>query len=198
MKKIWVLSVFVFFILLFGILFKNSIYFKDLFNPNPCVLMLASSGDDKVSLTNLLDSFHKTHPDIKVELYNYPYADYFNKPINNVTDKPGPDIVYVFAKQFESIYSQNILEPLDGYIAVDQTYPIKDFYPSIIDYFTIDGHLYVAPIGISTNGILYYNKNAFDAAKLAYPNDSWNWSDFLASARKLTVGCNKSLSVFCS
>ena len=35
--------------------------------------------------------------------------------------------------------------------------------------------------------MLYYNKEIFDEAGVAYPTDSWTWDDLLAAAKKLTV-----------
>jgi multiple sugar transport system substrate-binding protein len=44
--------------------------------------------------------------------------------------------------------------------------------------------------GIPTNAapeIVFYNKDMFDAAKLAYPTDDWTMDDMRAAARKLTL-----------
>ncbi len=38
--------------------------------------------------------------------------------------------------------------------------------------------------------VLYYNKDMFDKAQLAYPNDKWTWDDFLSAAKKLTLDTN--------
>jgi multiple sugar transport system substrate-binding protein len=35
--------------------------------------------------------------------------------------------------------------------------------------------------------VLYYNKDIFDEAGVAYPDDTWTWDDFLAAAEQLTV-----------
>ena len=36
-------------------------------------------------------------------------------------------------------------------------------------------------------GILYYNKDLFDKAGVAYPTENWTWDDLTAAAEKLTV-----------
>ncbi len=39
----------------------------------------------------------------------------------------------------------------------------------------------------SKSNVLYYNKDLFDAAGVAYPDVNWTWDDLLAAAEKLTV-----------
>jgi multiple sugar transport system substrate-binding protein len=48
-------------------------------------------------------------------------------------------------------------------------------------------HIYGAQNGSLCSMQLYYNRTIFDKAHLAYPNTRWTWSDFLTTARKLTV-----------
>src|SRR6185369_17768457 len=78
-----------------------------------------------------------------------------------------------------------ILEPLDDYAKADN-YSLTDYYPSILRRFTIDGHLYVMPRDVSPICMVFYNKKAFDEAKLSYPTDDWDWDEFLADAKALT------------
>jgi multiple sugar transport system substrate-binding protein len=44
----------------------------------------------------------------------------------------------------------------------------------------------VATINGHDTFLIYYNKNLFDEAKVAYPNDTWTWDDWLVAAKKLT------------
>jgi multiple sugar transport system substrate-binding protein len=48
-----------------------------------------------------------------------------------------------------------------------------------------DGVSYALPTSFSTV-VLYYNKDLFDAAGVAYPTSSWTWADEKAAAAKLT------------
>jgi len=47
------------------------------------------------------------------------------------------------------------------------------------------GDLYAAPVNWDTVAI-FYNKDLFDAAKIAYPTADWTWDDFASAAAKLT------------
>jgi ABC-type glycerol-3-phosphate transport system substrate-binding protein len=95
-----------------------------------------------------------------------------------------PDVIFVSTDNIGDLYPRNILEPLDDYVKADN-YPLSDIYPSVLDRFTVNGHLYVLPRDTSPMGVVYYNKKAFDEAKLPYPNDDWTWDDLLTDAKAL-------------
>jgi multiple sugar transport system substrate-binding protein len=81
----------------------------------------------------------------------------------------------------------NLLYNLDSLIENDDT---KDkFYSSLLDSAKqISGgdHYYALPFALVTFP-LYYNKDAFDAAGIAYPTDDWTWDDFRSAAKALTI-----------
>jgi multiple sugar transport system substrate-binding protein len=52
--------------------------------------------------------------------------------------------------------------------------------------------LYAGPVNWDTIAV-FYNKNMFDAAGVAYPTADWTWNDFAAAAEKLT---NKEQDVY--
>ena len=182
MKKYWLVILgFLLIALGFSVFYLTSL-------SSPVVLRLAYSKDnaENVVLKDLLQTFQKSHPNIKVELVEVPFGNYNELIENNFSGSSTPDILYVNTFQFPFVNSLGLLEPLDSFINNDPNFHIKDYYSSIIDYFTIDEHLFVSPKDISTIGILYYNKTEFDAAKLAYPNENWNWKDFINAAQRLT------------
>jgi len=47
------------------------------------------------------------------------------------------------------------------------------------------GDLYAGPVNWDTVA-MYYNKDMFDAAKIAYPTAKWTWDDFAKAAQTLT------------
>lgn len=64
----------------------------------------------------------------------------------------------------------------------------KDYFPWLFDALKtkLDGKLYAFPMSWGADA-LAYNKDLFDKAGLAYPDDSWTWDDFVKTAQKLTV-----------
>ena len=51
----------------------------------------------------------------------------------------------------------------------------------------IEGDYYGVPYCKNIQ-VVYYNKNMFDDAGVAYPKDGWTWDDFRDTAKKLTKG----------
>lgn len=51
-----------------------------------------------------------------------------------------------------------------------------------------DGKLYGLPHSAPTQWFVYYNKDLFDKAGVAYPAAEWSWDDFRKTAKDLTMG----------
>jgi multiple sugar transport system substrate-binding protein len=75
-------------------------------------------------------------------------------------------------------------ENLDPYIEASG-YDLNDYWPGLLESAKYQGSVYGLPRDIEVN-IIYYNKDLFDAAGVAYPSEDWTWDDFLAVAEKLT------------
>ena len=75
---------------------------------------------------------------------------------------------------------------LDDLIAADSSFD-KSKYAGLIEQLTLGGKTYGVPFR-KDNYVLYYNKDLFDAAGVAYPEDGMNLDDFRALAKKMTSG----------
>ena len=53
------------------------------------------------------------------------------------------------------------------------------------DFTAADGHQYGLPRDLNTIA-LFYNKTMFDAAGIAYPDDTWDWAKLVEVAKQLT------------
>ncbi|HJP73326.1 MAG TPA: extracellular solute-binding protein, partial [Pseudonocardiaceae bacterium] len=53
--------------------------------------------------------------------------------------------------------------------------------------YQVDGKTYAIPYR-HDSWVLFYNKNLFDKAHVAYPDGSWTWSDYVTASEKLTAG----------
>jgi multiple sugar transport system substrate-binding protein len=150
-------------------------------------IKISSWGDPKENaiLTDLINDFQKAHPDIKVELQRVDWGNYNQKLLTQVAAGIAPDVIFVSSDNMADLMPRGILEPLNEYVKADN-FPLGEFYPAIIDRFTVDGQLYVVPRDVSPICLVYYNKKAFDEAKLPYPTDDWTWSDLVADAKALT------------
>lgn len=130
----------------------------------------------------IVKNFNAAHPDIQVEYQQTPWSGYWTKLDAQLAAKAGPDVMFI--TNVPTYASRTQLERLDAYIAKDK-FPIADFNPEFLATHKYKGGLYSIPRDNDTM-VLYYNKDAFDAAKVSYPTDKWKWADLRAAALKLT------------
>ncbi|TSA79046.1 sugar ABC transporter substrate-binding protein [Deinococcus detaillensis] len=130
----------------------------------------------------IVKNFNATHPDIQVDYQQTPWSGYWTKLDAQLAAKAGPDVMFI--TNVPTYASRAQLERLDSYIAKDK-FPIADYNPEFLAIHKYKGGLFSIPRDNDTM-VLYYNKDAFDAAKLAYPTDKWKWADLRTAALKLT------------
>lgn len=130
----------------------------------------------------IVKNFNASHPDIQVEYQQTPWSGYWTKLDAQLAAKAGPDVMFI--TNVPTYASRAQLERLDPYIAKDK-FPIAQFNPEFLAIHKYKGGIYSIPRDNDTM-VLYYNKDAFDEAKVAYPTDKWKWADLRAAALKLT------------
>jgi len=126
------------------------------------------------------------NPDITIRFEHTPYGGYLNKILTRIAGGAAPDIIATEVDYFVSFAKYGVLEGLDSYVKEDTEFKSSDFFPEVIKRFTVDGNLYAIPRDTAPFACIFYNKDLFDEAGLAYPKDNWTWSDFLAVAKTLT------------
>jgi len=105
-----------------------------------------------------------------------PIADDFQRYIANaLSAKTAPDLFYMDVMWAQSLIEAGLVEPLDSYIAKSNMLKKEDFIPSLIEAYTYQGKVYGIPKDFNTLA-LFYNKDIFDMAGVAYPdeNDTWD------------------------
>ncbi|MBD2773167.1 ABC transporter substrate-binding protein [Iningainema tapete] len=144
---------------------------------------IASPTEQKL-LRQLLQDFELQHPEIKVkhEVINDQYMDVIK---TRLVGEAAPDVFYLDAIDAPFLMSQNVLEPLDGYIT--PAFDLKDFEEKVLNSFKFKNHIYGLPKDYSTLA-LFYNKKALKAANLNSPPT--NWEELRNYAQKLTRDSN--------
>lgn len=134
----------------------------------------------------LVDAFHASQPDVRVEMTHIPSAtDYRTRLATEFAAGSPPDITLMNYRRYASFAARGVLEPLGNYLEESEVIATDDFYPITLEAFTWQGELMCIPQNISSL-VVYYNRDLFDQADLAYPGDGWTWDDFLAAALVLT------------
>lgn len=131
--------------------------------------------------------FEELNPGVKVQVEAYGEG-YDQKVAAGFGAKNPPDVMYMW--DFPTYKAS--LEPLNEYMNKDESFKelMKDLYPGILNYSTMDNNVYGLPVGY-TSHVIYYNKTLFDKAGIPYPTGDWTWDEFRETARKLSDPANK-------
>ena len=144
-------------------------------------------GPDEIRIMEgVIAPWQKAHPDITVRLEHTPYRGYADKLLTMIAGRSSPDIICTEVDLFVTFQPKDVLLDLTPYVKKDPELNIKDFYPEIINRFTVAGKLYALPRDTAPYACVYYNKKLFDQAGVPYPKDDWDVFDMLDKAKKLT------------
>jgi multiple sugar transport system substrate-binding protein len=132
------------------------------------------------------DAFMAKYPQYSIKIMSAEWGDYHTKmDALFAGGKPEdlPDVMFVaYPAKYATL---GVLEPLDSYIARDK-YDLSIYFPNVLERAKFDGKIYGFPRDLGID-LLYFNKQMFTAAGIAFPTDKWTWNDFLAAAAKLQV-----------
>jgi len=125
-------------------------------------------------------------PGAEVELVQQPYDNYWQQVKTSATGGDLPDVFNMSQDNFLFYVKNDALLDLQPYwdkAKIDT----KVWGKGLVDPYRYGskGDLYAGPVNWDTIA-LYYNKDLFDAAKVAYPTATWTWDDFASAAGKLT------------
>jgi multiple sugar transport system substrate-binding protein len=145
----------------------------------------SAAPDHLKDLDAIVAAFEAQHPNIQIEVQTAAYADYFTKLQTAVAGGTTPDTFELNYENFVGYASAGTLLDLTGPSGADATFAASTYYPKAYGVFQRDGVQYGLPESFS-DVLLYYNKDLFDKAGVAYPTADWTWKDELAAAEKLT------------
>jgi len=145
----------------------------------------SAAPDHLTDLDEMIQIFEEKHPNIKIEVETAPFAEYFTKLSTLIAGGMAPDIFELNYENFVSYAAKGVLLDLGPLAKADPEFDPGIFYPRAYDAFNFEGMQLGLPETFSTV-VLFYNKDLFDKAGVAYPAEDWTWSDAVAAAEKLT------------
>ncbi len=138
--------------------------------------------NQKVAMENLVEAYEKSQDKVTVKLQLTPYGEYWKKLEASATGGTAPDVFWVNVLHLDSY--------LDGQILADITDAVKGsdindgFAEVLVNNYVRDGKNYAVPKDFDTNA-LWYNKELFDKAGVAYPTDDMTYDDLKALCKEL-------------
>lgn len=169
-------------------------------------MTMAATGQDQTKLVfaywgdpaelppfeKIVADYEAANPGIDIEVQHAPWSGYFTRLDAQLAAGAGPDVFFI--TNVPTYAARNQLEPLDRWIA-DNSFPIEQYNQEALAIHSLDGKLYSIPRDNDTNA-LYYNRAAFDAAGVAYPEAGWDWDDLREAALALTQRDGSRVSMY--
>ena len=153
-----------------------------------------ASGNMNPLIQTIIDDFEKINPNIKIERQSLS-GPYYQKLHTLISAGDPPDIFHLYGHAIGKYASKNIIMDIEEFVKADTQgvnpkLNLDDYYKLTLDNLRYDGKkrgqgkLYGLP-GQWSPLVYYYNKDLFDKANIAYPNDDWTWDEFIFSAREI-------------
>ena len=92
-----------------------------------------------------------------------------------------PDVFWMHANEAERYMSNDMLLDLTDKIAASEVVKYENYLEDLWGIYTYEDKLYAVPKDVDTIA-LWYNKEIFDQAGVAYPDDTWTWETFVDAA----------------
>jgi multiple sugar transport system substrate-binding protein len=131
--------------------------------------------------------FTERHPNITIRAENTTFADYLQKYTTQAAGGTLPDIMYTQFSWAQQLIQAGLFIPLDDYIAQQADFDLDDFTPPSLVSYQHEDQLFGIPYDEGP-GNLYYNMDLFDAAGIAYPDETWTLDRLKEVALELTSG----------
>ena len=134
---------------------------------------------------DLKKAYEDSHKGVTIEMVDLGSTDYMTVLATELSGS-GSDFDVVTIKDvpgYATLVQKNVIRPLDDYIKKDKV-DLKKF-AGATDQVLVDGKLYELPFR-NDFWVIFYNKDIFDRAGVAYPTNDMTWEEYDALARKVT------------
>jgi multiple sugar transport system substrate-binding protein len=137
----------------------------------------------------IVEGFTAANPNIKVDVTVADWDAYWDKLQTGLAGGAAPDVFAMDGPLGPDYQTRGVLLDLAPYIAKDG-YDLTQLDDNAVkDFTTADGVVFGLPRDLNAIA-LYYNKDMFDAAGIAYPDDTWTWDKLVEVGKQLTKDTN--------
>jgi len=143
--------------------------------------------DLKEKNQEIIAQYESEHPNVTINNTIVSTKEYWTKIRILANQNKLPDVFTMSSSTLEEWAENDLVLELDSFIDSDNTRDVfySDLLEAVKDVSKTE-HYYALPFALVTT-TLYYNKDAFDAAGIDYPDDDWSWDEFRDAAKKLTI-----------
>jgi multiple sugar transport system substrate-binding protein len=139
---------------------------------------------------NVIAAYENQHPDVDVKMIEASDRDDLIARLStSFAAGTPPDLFLLNYRFYGQFAARGVLEPIEDRVDDSDVFQQEDFYEQAMNAFRFDDTLTCLPQNISSL-VVYYNKNLFQEAGVAFPKEGWKWDDMVAAAKKLTKDSN--------
>lgn len=131
------------------------------------------------------DQFTAAHPEIMLEATYNTWGDHNNVVPTWAAADTLPDLIYVHGSRAFPWAFEGITIPLQSYVDADADFNAEDVWEEALRLYNFKGEQHGIPYDHGPI-LLGYNKDMFDAAGMAYPDESWTMDQFREASLALT------------
>ncbi len=182
MKRKYILSILAFVLLI--TLVNTSHLSKVSAAPVQITFMAWGSPEELDVWQKIVDDFQAANPNIAIKVDVSDWTSYWDKLKTLYAGGTPPDVFAMDGPLYPDWASRGVLLNLQPYI--DKTPGLLDgLYPNTLTVYKQKDGYFGLPRDFQTI-VLFYNKDLFDKAGIAYPTDKWTLDDLRAAAKQLT------------
>lgn len=149
----------------------------------PVAITFACFGYELSAYEALAEKFHAANPDVTVQ---FVLIEDVVGSDSSMSSRQLMSAADTLAWEIEPYMTRRgLLKDLTPFIEADWEFQPEDFYPNALESLQWDGGTWGLPAGVEFE-LIFYDKQAFDAAGVSYPEPGWTWDDFLEKATLLT------------
>jgi multiple sugar transport system substrate-binding protein len=146
------------------------------------------SGENLQYWEQVESGFETAHPGVDVQVESVPQNS-GTVLLAQFASNSAPDVFQTGDGDAARFAALGAVENLDSYISGENGFDMAELVPGVAAFGQMQGSTYYLTKDYSPL-VLYYNKDMFDEAGVAYPDADWTWDDFLAAAKTLTIDGN--------
>ena len=127
----------------------------------------------------MCDAYTEQHPNIHIQVQVTSWDEYWTKLEAAAISNQMPDIFWMHTNEILKYADYGKLADCSDIVDTEHFSEI-----SLANASGSDGNLYAVPKDKDTVGLVY-NKEMFDAAGVAYPDETWTWDDLVSASEAI-------------
>lgn len=127
----------------------------------------------------MCDAYTEQHPNVHIQVQVTSWDEYWTKLEAAAISNQMPDIFWMHTNEILKYADYGKLADCSDIVDTEHFSDI-----SLANASGSDGKLYAVPKDKDTVGLVY-NKEMFDAAGVAYPDETWTWDDLCEASQKI-------------